>query len=373
MIHPAPIATIIAANLGIEAKQAHGFLSLQGLTKRYGDFVAVDAVDLDVREGEFLSLLGPSGCGKTTTLRMIAGLVQSTSGRIVVAGRDLTEVPTYRRDMGLVFQSYALFPHMSVAGNIAFGLEMRGLARREINARVAEAVALVRLEGREHRRPSELSGGQQQRVALARALVIRPSILLLDEPLSNLDAKLRDEMRNEIRDIQRRLGTTAVFVTHDQDEALTMSDRVVVMNHGRIEQLGTPEDLYERPSTPFVAGFVGKTNRFRGQANGLDVLLGEVVVHSITEARGPVEVMIRPHRISISADITKQAVTRNTVGGTVSRVIYGGNLMQYDVEAAGLTFHVEEATQGSRPSITPGAAVTLGWAAKDTLVFGAQP
>jgi putative spermidine/putrescine transport system ATP-binding protein len=373
MIHQPPTGTNVAASLGNEAKPGHGFLSLQGLTKRYSDFIAVDAVDLDVLQGEFVSLLGPSGCGKTTTLRMIAGLVEATGGRIVVGGRDLTEVPPYRRDMGLVFQSYALFPHMSVIGNIAFGLEMRGLSRSDINSRVAEAIALVRLEGLENRRPTELSGGQQQRVALARALVIRPSILLLDEPLSNLDAKLRDEMRNEIRDIQRRLGTTAIFVTHDQDEALTMSDRVVVMNHGRIEQTGTPEDLYERPRTPFVAGFVGRTNRFRGTGLGLCVQLGDTIIHSLTEASGPMDVMIRPHRISISAQSRAQAGVQNTLSGIVRRMTYAGNLLQYDVEAAGLTFEVEEATLGTGRALSPGTAVTLSWSAQDTLVFEAKP
>lgn len=372
MIHQAPTSTNPAAQPGTGTMSGDGFLSLQSLSKRYSDFVAVDAINLDVRQGEFVSLLGPSGCGKTTTLRMIAGLVEASGGRIVVGGRDLTSVPPFRRDMGLVFQSYALFPHMSVAGNIAFGLEMRGLSRSEINTRVAEAIALVRLEGREGRRPSELSGGQQQRVALARALVIRPSILLLDEPLSNLDAKLRDEMRTEIRDIQRRLGTTAIFVTHDQDEALTMSDRVVVMNHGRIEQIGTPEDLYERPSTPFVASFVGRTNRFSGMAIGLGVKLGDAIVHSLTDASGPVDVMIRPHRISISTEISCKSGALNTFAGVVRRMTYAGNLLQYEVEAAGLLLQVEEATLGAGRAIPPGTPVTLGWAAGDTLVFEAQ-
>ena len=196
--------------------RAGGFLSIRGLTKRYGEFAAVECLDLEVPKGELVAFLGPSGCGKTTSLRMIAGLVPATSGRIVVGGQDLTDTPPYRRDMGLVFQSYALFTHMSVAKNVAFGLEMRKVGKDEIARRVKEAIALVHLTGKEEDRPAQLSGGQQQRVALARALVVRPSILLLDEPLSNLDAKLRDEMRNEIRDIQKRLGITAIFVTHDR-------------------------------------------------------------------------------------------------------------------------------------------------------------
>lgn len=370
MMHQAPSGMNVAA---ADPGAGQGHLSLQGLTKRYLDFVAVDRVDLDVPQGAFVSLLGPSGCGKTTTLRMIAGLVPASDGRIVVAGRDLTRVPPHRRDMGLVFQSYALFPHMTVAGNIAFGLEMRGLGRADIRSRVAEAIALVRLDGREDRKPAQLSGGQQQRVALARALVVRPSILLLDEPLSNLDAKLRDEMRTEIRDIQRRLGTTAVFVTHDQDEALTMSDRVVVMNHGRIEQTGSPEDLYERPATPFVAGFVGRTNRFPGAAVGGAVKIGSVPILTARPATGPVEVMIRPHRIRLATTAPDPSEGLNAVAGLVRRTVYAGDLVQYEVEAAGLVFTVEQSTAGHGRVTAPGTAVTLAFAPADTLVFEAAP
>ena len=226
------------------------------------------SLDLAVPKGELVALLGPSGCGKTTTLRMLAGLITPSDGQIVVGGREITELPAHARDMGLVFQSYALFPHMSVAQNVAFGLEMRNVPRAEITERVRAALAMVRLEALADRRPRQLSGGQQQRVALARALVIRPSILLLDEPLSNLDAKLRDEMRTEIRDIQQRLGITAVFVTHDQVEALSMCDKVVVMNGGWLEQIGTPVEIYEQPASAFVASFVGRTNRIPGTAHG---------------------------------------------------------------------------------------------------------
>src|SRR5689334_3463235 len=239
-------------------------LVLQRLEKRYGDTTVVAALDLAVKRGEFIALLGPSGCGKTTTLRMTAGLVPASGGRIMIGGDDVTRLPPYRRDIGLVFQNYALFPHMTVAQNIAFGLEMRGVAKSEIAQRVGEALALGRLEAYGARRPRELSGGQQQRVALARALVIRPSLLLLDEPLSNLDAKLREEMRVEIRDIQRRLGITTVFVTHDQVEALSMCDRVAVMGGGRLIQFGTPFEIYERPRHPFIADFVGRTNKIAG-------------------------------------------------------------------------------------------------------------
>ncbi|WZB69991.1 ABC transporter ATP-binding protein [Achromobacter xylosoxidans] len=236
------------------------YLLLDGVTKRYsGQQAAVDDLHLALPRGKLLGLLGPSGCGKTTTLRMIAGLLSVTSGHIRVSGDDISNKPPHQRDIGLVFQNYALFPHMSAAQNVAFGLEMRGVGKAEIQARVDEALEMVRLPGYGSRRPREMSGGQQQRVALARALVIRPRILLLDEPLSNLDAKLRDEMRLEIRDIQQRLGITTVFVTHDQVEALTMCDVVGVMAGGRLAQLGTPQDIYERPATLFVADFA----RFR--------------------------------------------------------------------------------------------------------------
>src|SRR5215831_16900904 len=277
-------------------------LVLERLEKRYGDTTVVAALDLAVKQGEFIALLGPSGCGKTTTLRMTAGLVPASGGRIVIGGEDVTRLPPYRRDIGLVFQNYALFPHMTVAQNVAFGLEMRGIARGEIASRVADALALVRLDTYGGRRPRELSGGQQQRVALARALVIRPSLLLLDEPLSNLDAKLREEMRSEIRDIQRRLGITTVFVTHDQVEALSMCDRVAVMEGGRLIQFGTPFEIYERPRHPFIADFVGRTNKLAGTVTeaGL-VAVGPLSLRaSETPPKGSaVIVMIRPHRIEL--------------------------------------------------------------------------
>src|ERR1700730_587360 len=307
--------------------RAAGFLSIRGLTKRYGAFAAVEGLDLEVPKGELVAFLGPSGCGKTTSLRMIAGLVPATSGRIVVGGKDLTDTPPYRRDMGLVFQSYALFTHMSVAKNVAFGLEMRKVAKDEIARRVREAIALVHLTGKEEDRPAQLSGGQQQRVALARALVVRPSILLLDEPLSNLDAKLRDEMRNEIRDIQKRLGITAIFVTHDQVEALTMSDRIVVMNQGRAEQVGPPHEAYEQRATSFVASFLGKTNLLDG-------------------------VTVRPEKISFAP------------GGLAGRVrtrIFQGNHWLYQVETTGgLVTVIRQNTGEVMPA--EGDAVHLAWA-----------
>ncbi|HVW51284.1 MAG TPA: ABC transporter ATP-binding protein [Trinickia sp.] len=246
------------------------FLTLADVSKSFGTMHAVTDLNLSVEKGEFVSLLGPSGCGKTTTLQMIAGFVQTTSGRIVLDGRDITEMKPNQRGLGIVFQSYALFPHMTVAQNVSFGLEMRRVTKKESDERVREALALVRLEALAQRFPRELSGGQRQRVALARAIVIAPPVLLLDEPMSNLDAKLREEMQFELRAIQRRIGTTTIMVTHDQSEALSISDRVVVMEAGRITQVDTPYHAYERPENRFVSEFIGKANLFSGTVVAAD-------------------------------------------------------------------------------------------------------
>jgi ABC-type Fe3+/spermidine/putrescine transport system ATPase subunit len=259
------------------SKAGEPVLRLDGVAKRYGTTLAAGPIDLDVGRGEMLTLLGPSGCGKTTTLQMIAGLTQPTQGRLLLSGRDITALAPPYRDMGLVFQSYALFPHRTVAENVAFGLRMRRVAKPEIATRVRAMLGVVGLPGVEERYPHQLSGGQRQRVALARALVIEPSILLLDEPLSNLDALLRKRMRLELREVQERLGITTVFVTHDQDEAFEMSDRIVLMNAGRIEQVGTPEEIYDRPRTRFAAEFIGEASLVEGrvvEARGSEVVLG---------------------------------------------------------------------------------------------------
>src|SRR5580765_7763836 len=276
-------------------------LEIVSVTKRYGDVYAVRDFTLDVADGEFVVFLGPSGCGKTTTLRVVAGFAEPTSGAVRLGERDITSLPPWKRNAGLVFQSYALFPHLTVAQNVAFGLEMRKIAPAEIASRIAEALRLVRLERLGERLPRQLSGGQQQRVALARALVFRPDVLLLDEPLSNLDAKLRQDVRVEIRELQRQLGLTTVMVTHDQEEALIMADRLVVMNEGRIRQIGSQQDLYERPAEKFVADFVGRSTFIDGRMDGPGrfVSAGGLVVACEGSGSGDASLALRPERLAL--------------------------------------------------------------------------
>ena len=356
------------------------YLALCGLAKTYGEGTpAVAGIDLDARRGEFLTLLGPSGCGKTTVLRMIAGLVPPSAGRLAIDGVDITALPSHQRNMGLVFQSYALFPHLSVARNVAFGLEMRGIGRAAIEQRVADSLALVRLEDLRRRMPRELSGGQQQRVALARALVIEPALLLLDEPLSNLDAKLREELRDEIRDIQRRLGITAIFVTHDQVEALTLSDRVAVMNEGRLEQVGTPTEIYERPASAFVAAFIGRTNRIKARVAASDAassLLAAGALRFAAAATLPVgamvTAMIRPHRVRLSANVPPPDGTTNRIAARVRKIVFAGDVVQCEIVADGVTLVAESPTASAAASVPAvGDEVTASWRPADTLVFAA--
>lgn len=335
------------------------FLELDRVGKRFGPTTVVDDFSLAVRKGEFVSFLGPSGCGKTTTLQMIAGFLDPSRGAIRLEGRDLTEVPPAKRGLGIVFQSYALFPHLTAAENVAFGLEMRRVPRAERAERVRATLAMVGLGGYEERYPRRMSGGQQQRVALARALVIRPSVLLLDEPLSNLDAKLREEMQIELRQIQRNLGTTTILVTHDQNEAMSLSDRIVVMSQGRIEQIGTPQETYERPATAFVSQFLGKTNDFAATIDR-DTAPARLVAGSWSAPAppgiaGPVTVSVRPERIGFGeAGLTAAIVTR----------IFQGNhwLFQCDSEC-GPAIVIRQNDGAPQPA--EGEAVRLTWRSED--------
>jgi putative spermidine/putrescine transport system ATP-binding protein len=345
------------------------YLELSGLEKRYRDTIAAADVTLGVEKGESVALLGPSGCGKTTTLRMLAGLAAPDRGRIAVDGADITELPAHKRNMGYVFQSYALFPHMNVARNVGFGLEERGVGTSERKERVADALETVRLKELAHRRPRELSGGQQQRVALARALVIRPSVLLLDESLSNLDAKLRQTMRREIRDLQRALGITTLFVTHDQVEALAMCDRIAVMNRGRIEQVGTPLDVYERPATRFVAGFVGSVNVLPASrdANG-DLLVWGMPIPGVKSfAAGETDVFVRPQRMRLVAASEPVAPDMPRLKGKVEQTIFIGDQVETIIAGEGVQVTVQSLSGAAMPAV--GTEVQVVWKVEDTLVF----
>lgn len=345
-------------------------LTLDGLTKSYGDVAVVKSVSLEVRDGEFLVLLGPSGCGKTTTLRMIAGFVPPSGGSIRIGDQDITGLPPWKRNAGLVFQSYALFPHMTVAQNVAFGLEMRKAARSEVGTRVAEALRLVRLDGYGERYPRQLSGGQQQRVALARALVIRPDVLLLDEPLSNLDAKLRLQVRLEIRALQQQTGLTTVMVTHDQEEALTMADRLVVMSDGAVRQVGTQSDLYERPADLFVADFVGRSTMIAGTVTGSGAFRsdgGLVLTCPAAAPLGPATLALRPERLTLGPAARG---LDNHVPGKVSFVSYLGAMLDVHVRLND-TDHVVAQIPNKADGLTPavGDAIEVGWPASACLVF----
>jgi spermidine/putrescine transport system ATP-binding protein len=333
---------------------------LRDVRKHFGGFVAVDGVSLSVSRGEFLTLLGPSGCGKTTTLRMIGGFEYPTSGAILILGREMGGLPPYRRPVNTVFQNYALFPHMSVAQNVAYGLEMARVPRDERKRRVAGALEMVRLPNVDKRKPSELSGGQQQRVALARALVNRPAVLLLDEPLGALDLKLRKAMQIELKGLNREVGATFIYVTHDQEEALTMSDRIAVMSEGKILQLGTPAEIYERPRNRFVADFIGQTNLFDGNLVKISGDLAEVqlpdgtivkgLVPSGESPSGAVTVAVRPERVVLASDLPIDVPSAwNSLAGTVADVIYLGTHTQVVVVLPGgnaVTVHRQNRTGG---------------------------
>src|SRR5829696_6276823 len=355
-------------------------ITLDGVRKRFGKVEAVKEMTTEIREGEFFTMLGPSGCGKTTTLRMIAGFEEPDEGTILLRGDNVTNVPPNRRNVNMVFQHYALFPHMSIYDNVAFGLKLKKLGKDEQRSRVNEMLRVVELEGYEKRRPSQLSGGQQQRVALARALVNRPAALLLDEPLGALDVKLRKQMQLELKRIQTELGTTFVYVTHDQEEALTMSDRIAVMNGGDIEQVADPKEIYERPLTPFVADFVGSLNAFDLRvdelADGLAVMrVSErerlvVPAGTGTKTGDQLRVAVRPERVRIEPTNGRAAEGGSSVEGTVAELVYLGGLTQFHVEtsvAGRLVSHRMDDQVAA--SLEPGKHVTLTWPAEHAYVL----
>jgi spermidine/putrescine transport system ATP-binding protein len=352
-------------------------IRLTGLTKLFGDVRAVDDLSLEIRPGEFFSLLGPSGCGKTTTLRMIGGFDLPTSGRIELRGTDVTNAPPDKRPLNMVFQSYALFPHLDVAGNIAFGLKRRGVEASEIRRRTSAILDLVHLAGYEKRHTNELSGGQQQRIALARALVNEPNVLLLDEPLGALDLKLRKRLQVELKRIQMDVGITFVYVTHDQEEALTMSDRIAVMSRGRIEQVGPPEDLYDRPATAFVADFIGTTNLLSGAIEAVadDVAIVRLdsgdrcrIAPEGRHAGQAVQISIRPEAISLDAD-PEEVADATRMRATIEQVAYLGAAVQYQIRTTGgLAMTVLAGKAG--PRFESGQSVRLAWLPAEALVIG---
>ncbi len=361
-------------------------VELIDVTKRFGSVTAVDHVALKIAQGSFYSLLGPSGCGKTTTLRMIAGFEQPTEGEILIAGVPVAGVPPYRRNVNTVFQHYALFPHMDVARNVGYGLRQVGVTGDEEQRRVGEALDLVRLAGYDRRRTWELSGGQQQRVALARALVNRPTVLLLDEPLGALDLKLRKEMQLELKSLQQELGITFVYVTHDQDEALTMSDVIVVMRDGRVQQQGSPEALYERPVNQFVAGFIGQSNSIAGRLSALDLgagtasiqtgngllLSGRITDQGARPALGDEAIVaIRPERLEITHGTPREAAGWTSVAGLIRQETYLGDQTEYrlDTDVGQLVARRPHHGRADNTSVRPGEPITVRWPDDANLVL----
>jgi spermidine/putrescine transport system ATP-binding protein len=361
-------------------EQPRAAIGLVGVSKRFGKHAAVDDVTLEIGESEFFSLLGPSGCGKTTTLRMVAGFELPDTGRIVLKGNDVTQVPANRRPVNMVFQQYALFPHMSVYDNVAFGLKVKGVSRREHAGRVKEMLRIVELDGLERRRPRQLSGGQQQRVALARALVNSPAALLLDEPLGALDVKLRKQMQLQLKAIQRDVGTTFVYVTHDQEEALAMSDRIAVMNGGRVEQTGNPREIYDRPRTAFVADFIGSLNAFDLT---IDELVGDNAVMRLGEherivvpvgtAHRPgetVRVAVRPERVQIKAAGSPLLDGGSSVEGTIAEIVFLGMYTQFHVDTRAGALVSHRLADESLAPLEQGARVTLSWEPEQGSLLG---
>ena len=365
-----------AMGIGEVAAQAErGSVELQGVTKRFGTMVAVDQLNLTVRPGEFLSLLGPSGCGMTTTLRMLAGFEQPDEGFIRISGQYVQGIPPYKRDVNTVFQAYALFPHMTVAENVAYGLRQKGVPKADMAARVREALDMVKMSKLAERKPKQMSGGQQQRVAVARALVNRPSVLLLDEPLGALDRKLREEMQIELKLLQSQLGITFIFVTHDQEEAMSMSDRIAIMLDGHIEQLADPETVYERPSSAFVAGFIGRNNFWRGVAtsDGVQADDGTVfVVSNPDEAVAPGQpalAAVRPENFQLVTEEPDSA--RNSIPGTVASVAHFGDTLQYVVRTNSRDVLVLT-PRANAPRLAMGDAVWCTFTPADVYSFSAD-
>jgi len=356
-----------------------GEVRLIDLVKRFGDVAAVAGINAHIPGGEFFSLLGPSGCGKTTTLRLIAGFERPTEGRILLDGTDMAQTPPHKRKVNTVFQSYALFPHLNVRDNVAFGLRFKDISKQDSKRRVREALKLVQLEGFEKRKPSQLSGGQQQRVALARALILNPSVLLLDEPLGALDAKLRKALQIELKALQERVGITFIYVTHDQEEALTMSDRMAVMSNGRIEQVGTPSEVYEEPGTAYVADFLGVSNLMDADADGPDgqgkckVRLGDFSLlagKGDTDGRGTVRLTIRPERVQLEP---YGATGENRVPGMVERVVYVGAVTQLFIRLApGASVQAMVTNRGGALVFEQGTAVTANLPADALRVLATQ-
>jgi spermidine/putrescine transport system ATP-binding protein len=356
-------------------------VKLVDVVKTFGDMVAVDHIDLEVVDGEFFSLLGPSGCGKTTTLRMIGGFEAPTSGLIELQGQDVTWLPPYKRNVNTVFQNYALFPHLTIYENVAFGLRRKGVKDSEVRSRVTDMLRLVELPGYEARRPTQISGGQAQRVALARALINKPAVLLLDEPLGALDLKLRKQMQVELKRIQQEVGITFIYVTHDQEEAMTMSDRIAVMNRGRYEQLGEPEVLYERPTTRFVAGFLGVSNLLPGTVESEDGGYAAVRLSDDTRVRAPramvgdrstVSVGVRPEKIRLHATDVEPPSGHNLLTGVVRDASYLGVSTQYQIEARGgatITVYEQNVERATKAELwAPGEDVRLAWSPDHTFV-----
>lgn len=350
--------------------------------KQYGSNVVLNGINLEVKQGELLTLLGPSGCGKSTTLNLIAGFLEADRGEVYIKGKKVTKVPPYKRDLGMVFQTYSLFPHMTVYENLNFGLKLRKIAQAEKDKRISRVLELVKMAGLGNRYPRELSGGQRQRVAIARALVVEPELLLLDEPLSNLDAKLRHELRTEIKRLQKEIGVTTIFVTHDQEEALSMSDRVVVMNAGKIEQISTPTSIYNHPNSEFVFQFIGKSNSFEGKVIAVDQqkitvqLENEITYVDVDNLMGSdrscragdeVKLYIRPEKIKVSSTANSSSTFEYFHKVNITQLNYLGTSWEMDVSLHGKTLHILTSTFES--SWQPGSEVFVGWSPSDIMLI----